>query len=162
MGATADILRSYARPLAPIREHLARGPVESRSLAFLMVGCIVVFVAQWPQLARVAQLEGEPFDRLVAYSLLAWLFFAPLLLYGLALLGHGVSRLLGGRGTSAEARLALFWAWLTATPLAMLTGILSALTGNSLPTNAAGALWIGAFLAFWALNQREAGRGAHA
>ncbi|WP_368373102.1 YIP1 family protein [Rubellimicrobium arenae] len=146
-------------PRAVIREHLARGENEARALAFLMIGCILVFVSQWPRLARTAQLEGDEFPRLAAYALLGWLMIWPLVFYALAGVVHTVSRLTGGQGTAFGARLALFWSWLAASPLALLTGILAGFTGASILTNLAGLLWILVFIGLWWRSQGEAARG---
>lgn len=163
MGVAADIGRSLRRgPVPVVREHLARGPVEARSLAFLMIGCLLVFVAQWPRQARLAQATGEDFSRLVAYDVLAWLVIWPLVFYALAGVTHLVSRALGGQGTPAGARLAMFWSWLAAAPLGLLTGAVHAFAGPSLATNLAGILWMGVFAGFWAVSQREAARAPQA
>jgi len=159
MGVAADILRSLRHgPRAVVREQLAQGPNESRALAFLMIGCALVFVAQWPRLMREAQLTGDDFTRLVAYALLGWLTIWPLAFYGLSALAHAISRGTGGQGTPFGARIALFWSWLASSPLALLTGLLAGLTGASVLTNLAGALWMLIFVAFWALSQREVSR----
>ena len=166
MGVAADILRSLRHgPRVVVREQLAQGPNESRALAFLMIGCALIFVAQWPRLMREAQLTGDDFTRLVAYALLGWLAIWPLVFYGLAALAHALSRATGGQGTPFGARIAMFWSWLAASPLGLLTGALAGFTGASLPTNLAGAVWLLVFAAFWGLSQREAARrpgGAHA
>ncbi|MBP1804236.1 hypothetical protein [Rubellimicrobium aerolatum] len=163
MGVAADIRRSLTGgPRPVVREHLARGESEAHALALLMLGCGLVFVGQWPRLMRVAQEEGDDFARLVAYAMLGWMMIWPLVLYGLAALTHGVSRLLGGRGTPFGARLALFWSWLAAAPLGMLTGLLAGLSGSAALANLCGALWIAVFAAFWWSSQREAARGPRA
>lgn len=160
MGVAADIGRSLRHgPRAVVREHLAQGPNEARVLAFLMIGCALVFVAQWPGLMRTAQLTGDDFTRLVAYSMFGWLMIWPLAFYILAGLTHAVSRALGGQGTAFGARLAMFWSWLAAAPLGLLTGALAGFTGNSIATNLAGILWIAVFAVFWWQSQREAARG---
>lgn len=157
MGLTADIRRSlFQGPRQVVREHLARGANESRALAFLMIGCGLIFVAQWPRLMRTAQLEQDEFSRLVAYALLGWMIIWPLVFYGAAGVVHAVSRLTGGQGTAYGARLALFWSWLAAAPLGLLTGLLAGLTGISALANVAGVVWIGVFVAFWWLAQKEA------
>lgn len=158
MGVAADIVRSYRQgPLPVIREHLARGVVEARSLAFLMIGSLLVFVAQWPRHARTVQEMGDELARLVAYDFLAWLVIWPLAFYFLAWVVHLVSRATGGRGTMAAARLAMFWSWLAAAPLALVTGLLGGLLGPR-AADLAGILWIAVFAAFWWLSQREAAR----
>lgn len=160
MGMAADIVRSYRSGPAPIvREHLARGVVEARSLAFLMIGCLLVFVAQWPRHARAVQETGDELARLVAYDFLAWFLIWPLAFYFLAWIVHLVSRAFGGRGTAGSARLALFWSWLAAAPLALMTGVLGGLLGLQ-AADLAGILWMAVFAAFWWLSQREAAQGS--
>jgi hypothetical protein len=142
-----------------MREHLARGAQESRSLAFLMLACLLVLISQWPRHARTVQTEGDEFSRLVAYDILAWMVIWPLIFYALAWMTHRLSRAMGGRGSPAGARLALFWSWLAASPLGLLTGAMAGFTGASALTNLAGILWLAVFAGFWWLSQREAARG---
>ena len=163
MGVAADIMRSYlAGPLPVFREHLARGPIEARSLAFLMIGSLLGWVAQLPRFVREAganrllEPPGPEFDQLAGTGFFVWMMVLPLVFYFLAWVTHLVSRALGGNGTSATARLAMFWSWLTAAPMVMLAGVSYSLTGASAFTNLAGILWIAVFVAFWWLSQREA------
>jgi hypothetical protein len=107
---------------------------------------------------REAQLTGDDFTRLAAYALLGWLTIWPLVFYGLAGLAHAVSRAMGGQGTPFGARLAMFWSWLAASPLGLLTGVLAGFTGASVLTNLAGILWIAVFVVFWWQSQQEASR----
>jgi hypothetical protein len=160
MGVLADIRRTYRRgPASVVRGHLASPAQESRAGAFLLIGCFLVFVAQWPRLARAAHETGDAFLLLAAYELLAWLVIWPLMFYLFAWLAHVASRGLGGRGTAAGARLAMFWSWLAAAPLAMLHGLFGGLAGAGGLTDAFGLVWLGAFVLFWILAQREAARG---
>jgi hypothetical protein len=177
MGVVADIGRTWRRgPRGVTRDHIARGPGEARAFGFLMIGSFLVVVSQLPalsrdaaaaamgapvttQLARSLPPEFRTMDVMAAYTILPWLVIAPLVFYALALLAHSVSRLLGGQGTPFGARVALFWSWLAAAPLALLTGLMAALAGAT-AANVVGALWIAAFAAFWWLSQREAARGA--
>ncbi|NAZ36835.1 hypothetical protein [Rubellimicrobium sp. CFH 75288] len=162
MGVVADIGRSFRNgPRVVMREHMARGQQETRAFAFLMIGCVLVFVAQWPRLVRVSREEGREMAQLLAYEMLAWLIIWPLIFYALAGLAHVISRLAGGQGTAYGARLALFWSWLAAVPLGLLYGVAAALAGPSLLANLVGAAWIAAFLLFWILCQREAGAVEH-
>jgi hypothetical protein len=159
MGIVADIGRTYREGPAPVtREHLARGVVEARSLAFLMIGCFLVFLAQWPRHARTVQETGR---RTRAPRRLRLPRLARDLASGLLLPGwvtYGVSRALGGQGTTGTARLAMFWSWVAASPLALLAGVLGGLLGPR-AADLAGILWIALFAAFWWLSQREAARG---
>ena len=98
MPVTTDIVATYRGPRRVVRRLLEMGPREDRALVMLIAACVVVFVAQWPRLAREAHLSEQALNPLLGASLMAWLFIAPLLLYALALLTHGVARLLSGVG----------------------------------------------------------------
>ena len=62
-----------------------------------MIGCLMVFVAQTPRLARQSYVTGEDLGMLMGGTLMAWLFIAPLILYALAGLSQLVVRPLGRR-----------------------------------------------------------------
>jgi hypothetical protein len=175
MGVVADIGRSLRHgPRAVVREQLAQGANESRVLAFLMIGCFLVVVAQLPPLAHDAAVgaddrlvtplarslppEQRSLDVMLAYTIMPWLLMAPLAFYAIAGVTHLVSRALGGQGTAFGARLAMFWSWLAATPLVLLTGLLTGFTGSSVLSNGVGLLWIAIFVAFWWQAQQEASR----
>ncbi len=149
MPVTADIMRTWRAPRQVIRDLLAMGPREDRAIAWLMAGCGLIFVAQWPRLARTAELTGTELDRLIAYELVAWLIVWPLVFYAVAWLSFLLLRLVRVKLTSFGARLALFWAFLAATPLGLLYGLQSGLNGPGPATDVVGVLWIGLFALFW-------------
>lgn len=149
MPLTTDIVATYRRPRAVMRRLLELGPREDRALAFMMGGCVVVFISQWPVAARRAHLEGLELNALLGASLMAWVFLAPLLMYGVAALSHGVARLFGGQGTFYGARLALFWSFLAATPLMLLNGLVGGFIGPGPALSLVGLVWLGVFLWFW-------------
>jgi Yip1 domain len=129
MAVTTDIVASWRRPRAAIRRHLARGVSEPFAFAILLVFLIVAFVAQWPLAAREAYLADEPSaaPRLLALAL-AVLATIPLW-YGLAAVSRLIARVLGGRGSWYSARLALFWALATVSPLMLLQGLVAGMIG---------------------------------
>ena len=94
MSIVADIAATYRRPAAILRRRLQAGQREDRALAVLMAGCALLFVAQWPRLARQAFETGAELDMLLAGSLMALIFILPLLFYGLAALSHLIGRCL--------------------------------------------------------------------
>ncbi|MFP4274876.1 MAG: YIP1 family protein [Paracoccaceae bacterium] len=149
MPLTTDIVATYRAPGAVIGRILARGQREDRALAILMAGCALVFVSQWPRLAREAHLESTDLDPLLGGALMAWLFIAPLLLYALAALSHLLARVFGGQGSWFGARLALFWALLASAPLVLLHGLLAGLAGDGPGLRIVGALWLVTFIWFW-------------
>lgn len=156
MPVTTDIVATYRGPRRVVRRLLGMGLREDRALAILIAGCAVVFVAQWPRLAREAHLTGQELNPLLGGALLAWIFLAPLMLYALALLSHGLARLVGGRGTAYGARLALFWAFLAASPLILLHGLVAGFIGPGPGLQAVGVIWLAVFGWFWTAGLREA------
>lgn len=131
MSATADILRSYRAPRAVVRR-LRDGPRrEARLLVYLMSACALIFVAQWPRLARQAHLDDTvPLEGLMAGALFAWIFIAPLAFYLLALVLTLLLRSVA-RGTDGhDVRLALFWALLVTSPVVLLHGLGMGMVGT--------------------------------
>ncbi|WP_299041981.1 YIP1 family protein [uncultured Tateyamaria sp.] len=149
MSITRNITATYRGPGRVVRHLLAMGPREDRALAYLMAACALLFIAQLPRLSREAHLTGEDLNMLMGGSLMALIFIAPLLLYGLALVARLIGRVLGGQGTGYGARLALFWALLASAPLLLLHGLVSGFIGPGPQETAVGLLWFVAFLWFW-------------
>jgi hypothetical protein len=156
MPVTRDIVATYRGPRRVVRRLLDIGEREDRALVMLVAACVVVFVAQWPRLAREAHLTGQDLNPLLGGALMAWLFIAPLLLYAIALISHGIARLIGGRGTAYGARLALFWAFLAASPLILLHGLVAGFIGPGPGLQGVGLIWCGVFGWFWLSGLREA------
>lgn len=157
MPVTRDIVASYIGPGRVMRRLLDMGPREDRALVILMAACLLVFVGQWPRLAREAYLTGQELNPLLGGALLAWLFIAPLFFYALAAVSYLVLRGFGANLSGFDARLALFWAFLAASPLILLHGLIAGFIGPGLQLNLVGALWLVLFAWFWLSNMRAAG-----
>lgn len=124
MALTTDILASYRSPRRVLRRQLDGGVREDRALFYLMLGCGLLFVSQWPSLSRQAFLDPSvPLQARIGGALMALMFILPLVLYLLGALSHLVARLFGGQGDWFSARLALFWAMLAAAPLWLFNGL---------------------------------------
>lgn len=156
MPVTTDILASYRRPAAVLRAHLARAASEPRVLAWLMGACGVMFVAQWPRLARQAHLQGSDLQPAMGGALLGTLIFLPLIFYVVAALSQLALRAIGLDVTGYAARVALFWALLAASPLALLNGLVAGFVGPGPEQGLVGAAWLAAFLWFWMSGLRVA------
>lgn len=156
MPVSTDIAASYRRPRVVMRRLLSLGENEGRGLAILMAGCFVVFVGQWPRLARQAHLSDQELNPLLGGALLGWIFIAPLAMYVLALLSFLICRAMGGTGSAFSARLALFWSFLAASPLILVHGLTAGFVGPGAALTLVGVLWCVVFLWFWLSNLREA------
>jgi hypothetical protein len=158
MAVVNDMARMWRRPRAVFADLLAMGEREDRAIAWLMAGCFLVFVAQWPRLARISLLEGTDLSQRMAYEFFAWMMIWPLAFYLLAALGLLVARAFGARVGGFGGRLALFWAHLSAAPVALFQGLLVGLNGSGPASDIVGALWLGALAVFWITGLAEAGR----
>jgi len=158
MAVTMDIVATYGGP-GRVMARLIAGPTrEDRALVILMVGCVVMFVAQLPRLSREAHLSGQDLDMLMGGALLGWVFIAPLAFYALAGLTQLAAHFIGGKGNGYGARLALFWAFLAASPLVLLHGLVAGFIGQGPGLQGVGAIWLVAFLWFWAAGFRQVQR----
>ncbi|MCI2398400.1 YIP1 family protein [Aliiroseovarius subalbicans] len=156
MSVVRDILRSYRAPREVFQRRVAGGPREDRALAVLMGGCVVVFVAQWPRLTRLAFETGQELNPLLGGALFAWLFIMPLVLYALGTTMHLLARAMRGHGSAYRARFALFWALLCASPLWLFWGLTVGFIGTGPAVFLTGFIGFAAFLLFWSINFREA------
>jgi hypothetical protein len=149
MSATRNIVATYRGPRAVVARILSDGAQENRALIFLTVGCLMVFVAQTPRLARQSYLTGEDLSMLLGATLMAWLFMAPLLLYFMAWVIFLAARLVRSNITSYGARIALFWALLASTPVMLLWGLTAGFIGPGVEMTGVGVLWLIIFVWFW-------------
>lgn len=156
MAVSTDIFRSWRQPRTVIRGILAQGQREDRAIMLVMAACLLIFVAQWPRLARLAQgfdlppgAEVPELSRLVAYEMLSWLVIWPLILYGIAAVTRLIAALMRGRGTHYGARVALFWALLASAPVLLLHGLTMGLIGAGPATTLVGAIWVALFVWVW-------------
>ncbi|MBE3637729.1 YIP1 family protein [Mangrovicoccus algicola] len=157
MGLLPDIAASYRRPGRVVRRRLDAPAAEGRALAWLLLGCALVYVAQLPRLAREAALSGQgDLAGQAAAELVLWLFFAPLVFYGLAALSCVVARLAGWRPGWYGARVAAFWAFLAAAPLWLARGLVAVLAGPGPVLDAVTAAALAGWLVIWALSLRAA------
>jgi hypothetical protein len=151
MSVSRDIPRAWVKPQTVMAEHMARGRYDDRGFLFLMLGCLMVFVAQLPRLSREAVDTGDDFMLLVGGTLMAWVFVAPLLLIALAALSHLVARAMGGgRAGWAPSRLALGWSLLACAPAFLLHGLTGGFVGPDHPGfTLVGGLALGGFFWLW-------------
>lgn len=157
MAVSRELFASWRRPRATLRRQLAGGQREDRVLVYLMAACLVIFLSTLPGLAREAYLDpAVPLEARIGGALVAWMFLAPLMFYGLAALSHLLARALGGRGSGFGARLALFWTLLAVSPLWLLQGLVAGFIGPGPALTLVSSVLAVAFLAIWLLSLAEA------
>ncbi|QBY00412.1 YIP1 family protein [Rhodophyticola sp. CCM32] len=157
MTVTTDIVQSWRRPRRVLRRLLDTGRREDRALVYLMLACLLIFVAQWPRLQREAVLSTDvPLEALIAGALFGWLFVAPLAIYGLGTLSHLLARILGGQGSNYSARLALFWSLLATSPGFLFHGLVMGMIGPGPAQTVVGFALLLAFLVIWGMTLIEA------
>ena len=156
MALTVDIVRTWRAPRAVIRGLLNQGRREDRAVAFVMIACFLIFVAQWPRLKRIdAGFELSPwppevdFEGMRTYTFYALVVMLPLVMYGLAAVAHLIARVMGGQGSWYSARLSLFWALLSTTPLLLLHGLVRGFIGPGTQSILVGIVWAAVFGYIW-------------
>lgn len=159
MTVSTDLIATWTRPRAILRQHLARGQSEPFAFSLLLVFLLLAFVGQWPVAAREAHFAGEAsvLPRILprAFAVLATI---PVW-YALAAVSRLVARALGGQGTWYGARIALFWALAAIGPLMLLQGLVAGMIGPG-PALSLVTLAIGlGFLWLWFTLLHEAERG---
>jgi hypothetical protein len=159
MTVSTDMLATWRAPRVVLRRHLARGVSEPFAFTLLLVFLILAFIGQWPAAARDAYLAGEPSaaPRILARAL-AVLATIPIW-YALAGLSRIVARALGGQGSWYAARIALFWALATVSPLMLLQGMVGGMIGAGPALGLVSAAAGVAFLWLWLTLLHEAERG---
>jgi hypothetical protein len=159
MSVLRNITRTWRKPTVVIRELFAHGQREDRAVAYLMAACLLIFIAQWPRLARKSAgfelsegAQAPEFTQLVAYEFMAWLMIWPLFFYIIAGVTHLIAKLFGGKGTHYGARLALFWALLATSPVLLLHGLTAGFIGPGAQTNLVGVIWLIGFGVIWLMS----------
>ena len=166
MSVTSDIIATYRNPGAVVRRLVADGPREDRAVAILMAAAALIFLSRVP-VARRAELLGQGdaagmADGLLAANLFAIVFLLPLIAYSIAALSHLGLRALGGQGSFAGARIALFWALLATAPLMLVQGLAAGFLGSGPLLTGLGVVVFAVFLWFWASGLHATEFGARA
>lgn len=157
MTVTREILATWRGPRAALRRQLQAGQREDRALAYLMLACFLIFVAQWPRLVREAHFDTSvPLEARLGAALFGWMALAPLFFYGIAAFSHLFARMLGGQGSYFGARMALFWALLAISPAWLIYGLMAGFVASGAVLNIVASVLTVAFFAIWMLSLAEA------
>ena len=164
MSIVRDLAATWRAPVATMRRRIARA-TEPTALATLMGASALIFVAQWPRLAREAYVAPEvPLDARIGGALFGWIFIVPPAFYLIAAITCGAAKLLGGGRSGLSHRVALFWALFASVPAWLFQGLAAGIAGPGPALTLAGAVILAAFLGFWGagLVAAERGQGAPA
>lgn len=166
MAVTNDMMRSWRAPRQVMRDLLKQGRREDRAIAYLMIACFLIFVAQWPRLSRInGGFEPSPwpddinFEGMMTYTFYAVVIMLPLALYAVAAVSRLIAKVFGGQGSWYSARLAFFWALLATTPLLLLHGLVRGFVGPGLQATLVGGIWAMLFGYIWIQSMWEAEAG---
>ena len=149
MSVVSDILQTWIDPKGLIRAKTVL-PREDRALATLMGACLLLFVSEWPSMARSTAADPSvPFEARMGGGLMAVIFVMPLVFYGIAWISRLVAGVFGGKGSGYAARMALFQALLAMTPLALINGLARGLQGPGFAATVTGLAALAGFLWMW-------------
>lgn len=158
MPVTNDIVSAWRRPRVMMRSHLARERSEPWVFALLVAFMIMAFIAQWPGASRTSfENPAVPLEPQLLAIALGILALIPAW-YALAAISHWIAKLLGGQGDHYGARLALFWALVTVSPLMLLQGLVAGMIGPGPGLTSVTIITGVMFVSFWILNLIEAER----
>jgi hypothetical protein len=124
MSLIADIGAAYRGPHREMTHQLTLIS-EPRILMLAFTACMLSFVARMPDLAAISVLANDDPATMrgrFAAMFVASVIMAPLFLYLFAALTHLILRLFRGAATWQQARLALMWPVLVASPLVLISG----------------------------------------
>ena len=148
MSVVINISKTYYKPTQMYSQLFAAGVSEKENLAYLVGGCIISFVAQWPAQSRKAFINQQPVDELMGAILLSNLFLLPLIFYLVSAIIFIFAKIFKINILGAELRLVIFWSYLAATPILLLVGLVEGFFGKNYQYYTVAGLWLSVFLAF--------------
>ena len=148
MSVVINISKTYYKPIQTYSKLFATGVSEKENLAYLVGGCVISFVAQWPAQSRQAFINQQPVDELMGAILLSNLFLLPLIFYLVSAIIFIISKIFKSNILGVELRLIIFWSYLAATPILLLVGLVEGFFGKNYQYYTVAGLWLSVFLAF--------------
>jgi hypothetical protein len=125
MSLLSDIGAALKAPKAEMRRHISEGIREEQTLFFALLFGGLSFLSLLPDIAKRAHITEDSLAGMAAAQFIASVFMMPLLMYGIAAISHVILVRFGGQGDHIGARRALFWAAVVATPIMLLSAIVT-------------------------------------
>ncbi len=149
MSVVRDILAMYRAPRDVAAHRVGGARREDRALAYLVAACVLIFVSQWPRLAREAALQPDiDLQARLAGALFAWVMVMPLAFYIFAFVLFMILRLFDQGVNAYHVRAALFWALLASVPLWLLSGLTAGFVGMGAAYTIISTLCLAAIVVF--------------
>ena len=136
----------------------AAGASEKENLAYLVGGCVISFIAQWPAQSRQAFINQQPVDELMGAILLSNLFLLPLIFYLVSAIVFIFAKIFKSNILGVELRLIIFWSYLATSPILLLVGLVEGFFGKSNQYYLVAGFWLSVFLVFVYLGFRGRSR----
>ena len=131
MSLICDIALAYRAPRKAMQVQVERGITEPQTLFYGMLFGIINLIANYPRVSLTAP-DQDTLTGMMAGLFIAYVFFLPLMLYGLAAVIHWVLKKLAGQATWVEARRALNWSAIVTSPIILISGIIYLFENNML------------------------------
>lgn len=131
MSLIGDISRAYRAPSNAMQIQVERGITEPQTLFYGMLFGVFNLIANYPRVSLTAS-DQDMLTGMMAGLFIAYIFFLPLMLYGLAAVIHWSFLKFNGQATWGEARRALNWSAIVTVPFILATGVLYTLENNML------------------------------
>ncbi|WP_193221964.1 YIP1 family protein [Amylibacter sp. SFDW26] len=131
MSLIGDIAGAYRAPSNSMQVQIERGITEPQTLFYGMLFGVINLIASFPRVMLSAP-DQDTFTGMMAGLFISYVFFLPLMLYGLAGLLHWVLLKFDGQASYAEMRRALNWAAVVTAPFVLLSGASYALNNSTL------------------------------
>ena len=148
MSVVINISKTYYKPTQTYSKLFAAGASEKENLAYLVGGCVISFVAQWPAQSRQAFINQQPVDELMGAILLSNLFLLPLIFYLVSAIILIFAKIFKSNILGADLRLIIFWSYLASTPILLLVGLIQGFFGKNYQYYTVAGLWLFVFLSF--------------
>lgn len=103
---------------------LSRSPSESTLLSLVMISCFIQMLGNIGAILLYA--DPAQHYELVLASIVATLFFLPLVYYGFSLAVGKICQMFGGKGSMFETRAAVFWVLALVSPFVALVDVMPA------------------------------------
>ena len=148
MSVVINISKTYYKPIQTYSKLFAAGASEKENLAYLVGGCVISFIAQWPAQSRQAFINQQPVNELMGAILLSNLFLLPLIFYLVSVIIFIFAKFFKSNILGVELRLIIFWSYLATTPILLLVGLVEGFFGNNYQYYLVAGLWLSVFLIF--------------